>query len=680
MLDSSVQMYEEFMCKFAIQTFALFCLTLRKVLESTMRSSEPRHHQRKRAREGEVGTEPGDVELPPQLPQEKKGSACQSPPHSRAPPSPEKPTNSCAGEGDSDCVFVPAPSNSCGGGTSGGGGPHQERKLKQATLVSFGLINDASLFRKEIADRDAQIDELRERLSSMESRVAEAESALAASEAQLSQVVLRAEHYQRVLREEMLRTARQAKSDARRALHQKHFELGQIAMWHSSGREVWVEGNRPKELIMQLEELSSRRDEVEELKKAAEKRVRQLVRSSDEDSMTPELQSALMESQEAMQLYTSEFAALGSSIQAVKQRQLELDHEKKAFLKEIRRVSDEDASEFMAVLAIGQGQRYVLMQLLGKGGFSEVWKAFDLQDARYVACKIHRVQREWSAQTRLHYRRHADRELAIMRTLQHPHLTRLYDEFEHGEAMFVSVMEYSQGADLDTHLKRYGCMREMEARLILLQVVSALRYLAAQEQPIIHYDLKPANILFHSSNASSLEIKITDFGLSKLIQSRDGPHDNPTIELTSQGTGTYWYLPPECFDTVATPRISNKVDVWSCGIIFYQMLFGRRPFAEGESQRRIWQDKLIVSSARTLRFPDTPRVSQEAKDLIQKCLEYHPSDRYDVHQLSQDSYLQRTSRRSTRSERPSSLLLPPSLPSSALAPTSVAEGKGDAVT
>ncbi|PWV10119.1 putative tousled-like kinase II [Trypanosoma cruzi] len=128
--------------------------------------------------------------------------------------------------------------------------------------------------------------------------------------------------------------------------------------------------------------------------------------------------------------------------------------------------------------------------------------------------------------------------------------------------MFVSVMEYSQGADLDTHLKRYGCMREMEARLILLQVVSAPRYLAAQEQPIIHYDLKPANILFHSSNASSLEIKITDFGLSKLIQSRDGPHDNPTIELTSQGTGTYWYLPPECFDTVATPALATK---WMCG-------------------------------------------------------------------------------------------------------------------
>ncbi|KEG06247.1 putative protein kinase [Trypanosoma grayi] len=433
--------------------------------------------------------------------------------------------------------------------------------------------------------------------------------------------------------------------------------------------------------MAQLEELTARRDEVEELKKAAEKRTRQIGRSADEDSTAPETQSALLEAQEALQLYATEYAALGSSIQAVRQRQLDLEHEKKAFLKEIRRVGDEDASEFVAVPAIGQQQRYVLMHLLGKGGFSEVWKAFDLQEARYVACKIHRVQREWSAQTRLHYSRHADRELAIMRTLRHPHLTRLYDEFEHGESIFVSVMEFSSGTDLDTHLKRYGSMREAEARLILLQIISALRYLAAQEQPIIHYDLKPANILFHSSDTCSLEIKITDFGLSKLLQSRDGPSDNPTIELTSQGTGTYWYLPPECFDTAATPRISNKVDVWSCGVVFYQMLFGRRPFAEGESQRRIWQDKLIVSSARTLRFPDTPRVSQEAKELIQKCLEYHPSERYDVQQLSQDPYLQRTPRRSTRGEKSSSVPPPLSASSTAAAPPPPPpEGKADAAS
>ncbi|KAG8344428.1 Protein kinase domain [Trypanosoma vivax] len=603
--------------------------------------------QRKRSREAVPGSDAADVD--DALPHDQ-GEV-------RHVPSPVTTSGGEPGVYDStspdDCIYVL--------GTGGGSGAvsasnavsalHAERKLKQMTLPSLGVVNDTAVFRKEIADRDAQIDEYRERIMSLESKLVDKESILGSLETQLKQVAARADRYQNVLREEMLRAARQSRCDARRALHMKHFELGQIAVWQSSGREVWVEGNKIRELTTRLQELGVRRDEIEELKKAAEKRVRQIVRSSDEDSMTAETQAALMEAQETLQLYTTEFAALGNSIQVLKQQLLDLEHEKKVFLKEIRRVNDEDASTFVAVPLLGPKDRYVLMHLLGKGGFSEVWKAFDLQEARYVACKIHRVQREWSAQTRQHYQERAVRELRIMRLLEHPHLTCLYDAFDHGPSTFVSVMEFSAGTDLDTHLKRCGTLREAEARLILLQMVSALRYLAAQEQPIIHYDLKPANILFHSSNPTSVEIKITDFGLSKLIPSREGSHDNPTIELTSQGAGTYWYLPPECFDTTATPRISNKVDVWSCGVILYQMLFGRRPFAEGESQHRIWQDKLILSTARTLRFPDSPRVSQEAKDLMQKCLEYHPGDRYDVTQLSHDPYLQRSTRRSARTEK-----------------------------
>lgn len=70
------------------------------------------------------------------------------------------------------------------------------------------------------------------------------------------------------------------------------------------------------------------------------------------------------------------------------------------------------------------------------------------------------------------------------------------------------------------------------------------------------------------------------------------------IELTSQGAGTYWYLPPECFQmgSQAAPRISNKVDVWSAGVIFYQMLYGRRPFGEGCSQEQILRDRVVLNA------------------------------------------------------------------------------------
>lgn len=65
------------------------------------------------------------------------------------------------------------------------------------------------------------------------------------------------------------------------------------------------------------------------------------------------------------------------------------------------------------------------------------------------------------------------------------------------------------------------------------------------------------------------QIKITDFGLCKVLE-----NDETKLELTSQGVGTYWYLPPECFQTDEKPNISSKVDVWAIGCIFYEMIFG----------------------------------------------------------------------------------------------------------
>ncbi|KAG5497727.1 hypothetical protein JKF63_03993 [Porcisia hertigi] len=557
----------------------------------------------------------------------------------------------------------------------------EARRFKQPTLAAYGMVSDAIALKKEISDRDSHIEDLNREVEGLRAEVGRRDDQINFMDDQCSHYQKKLAHFQSVMRQEMLSAAQKDRSEARRVLYQKHFELGQTATWHSNGQTVWMEGDRVRALFLKLADLTQKREEVEALKKAAQSSVKHLARQErerEDSGAGPEMQEALMAAQLEYQLRASEHTALTNAIADIKSKQSEIEYEKKAFVKEMRRVNDEDTSEFLATPTIGEEDRYVLMHLLGKGGFSEVWKAFDLVEGRYVACKIHHIQREWPAHTRTHYLRHAQRELDIMRALDHPHLTHLYDVFPRGDHTFISVMEYSNGMDLDTYLKRYRTFKEADARLVLLQIVDVLRYLASLESPIIHYDLKPANILLHRDDPTILDIKITDFGLSKIIgTTREGPSDNPSIELTSQGTGTYWYLPPECFETTSTPRISNKVDIWSVGVIFYQMLFGKRPFAEGESQRRIWQEKLIVQSARTLHFPDTPKVSEEAKDVIRSCLAFNERERCDVFQLSQDPYLFRTSRRSankTKSVVPSSggnsIIPPMPLPTDAAAPIS----------
>ncbi|EPY86407.1 serine/threonine-protein kinase tousled-like 2-like protein [Camelus ferus] len=241
-------------------------------------------------------------------------------------------------------------------------------------------------------------------------------------------------------------------------------------------------------------------------------------------------------------------------------------------------------------------------------------KAFDLTEQRYVAVKIHQLNKNWRDEKKENYHKHACREYRIHKELDHPRIVKLYDYFSLDTDSFCTVLEYCEGNDLDFYLKQHKLMSEKEARSIIMQIVNALKYLNEIKPPIIHYDLKPGNILLVNGTACG-EIKITDFGLSKIMDD-DSYNSVDGMELTSQGAGTYWYLPPECFVVgKEPPKISNKVDVWSVGVIFYQCLYGRKAF-------------------------------------IRRCLAYRKEDRIDVQQLACDPYLLPHIRKSVSTSSP----------------------------
>ena len=253
-----------------------------------------------------------------------------------------------------------------------------------------------------------------------------------------------------------------------------------------------------------------------------------------------------------------------------------------------------------------------------------------------MAVKIHQLDPRWPDSKKENYTKHVSREYEIHRNVRHPRIVSLYDVFEIDQNSFATVLECCKGTDLDALLKSKHRLDEADARAILLQILSGMQYLSqpspeGTRQGIIHYDLKPGNILFDEFG----DAKITDFGLSKIV---DAPDPAESMELTSQGAGTYWYLPPECFITNEKVRISNKVDVWSIGVIYYQMLYGQRPFGEGQSQDKLLTESTMLN-AQHVHFPNEPGVSEEGKAFIRQCLMYDQAFRPTIGQLCENPYI-----------------------------------------
>lgn len=344
--------------------------------------------------------------------------------------------------------------------------------------------------------------------------------------------------------------------------------------------------------------------------------------------------------EETKEIIAMQFLFLNKEETNLKDQLDMLEIQKRIYLKELRRILDEENCRFVNSFKFGMSNpsskikddisstwpllndRYQILSLLGKGGFSEVYKAYDLEKMRLVACKIHQLNPHWSLNSRSNYIRHALRENQVHRFLKHLNIVEHYDSVEIDSNSFCTILEYCNGPDLSTYIKQNKTLNEKEAKMIIKQILSGLLFLNKKhEAKIIHYDLKPQNILFHNGIS-----KISDFGLCKVMNTED-----TKLELTSQGVGTYYYLPPECFirDRENPILISTKVDIWSLGVIFYEMIYGFKPFGNNLTQERILKEGIMLK-AHYVNFPSKPNISNETKYFIKKALAYNQEDRMDV--------------------------------------------------
>ncbi|KAI8825046.1 uncharacterized protein EV422DRAFT_243265 [Fimicolochytrium jonesii] len=563
----------------------------------------------------------------------------------------------------------------------------KELEELRAQLHTFAQTNENTQVQLRGATNDReelqkQIQELEHERSALEAQTCalreEAQQSIANIEAQANAQLTKA----RLLLVDMLREkATQSGREAREKVNAHLLRLGSIKYdRHGMGfHERWEDGYALKEQHDQLNRIGREKEDIERKRKLLARRLR-LTKALHAEASNNNTESGFKSdggSLEKPMPHARTNAAGNSSsnttqsplepissgeyfeldeiaklrLAALKREETEtqvlldkLTLQRDLHIRAWRRINDEDASRFSGHPLLND--RYLLLNLIGKGGFSEVYRAFDTIDMRHVACKLHSLNETWSEERKQSYIKHSIREYRIHKTLVHPRVVRLYDVFEYDHLSFATVMEYvCEGRDLEEYLQVVKAVCEKEARSIVTQVLGALKYLNELENPIIHYDLKPGNILYHKG-----EVKLTDFGLSKIVENAEPRFRTPgfaplgvkDIELTSQGAGTYWYLPPEVFGGrrgQEPVKISSKVDVWSLGCIFYELLYGAKPFGNNQSQQTILEESTITRDAGKLEFPVKPVVSQETKDFIRRCLEYRKERRPDVLQLSNDPYV-----------------------------------------
>ncbi len=269
------------------------------------------------------------------------------------------------------------------------------------------------------------------------------------------------------------------------------------------------------------------------------------------------------------------------------------------------------SDSFVGRVLMGQ---FEILEEVGHGATGKVFKARQSTMDRIVAVKF--LKQEYSSEPSVVLR--FQREAKASARLMHPYIITVYLVGRTEEGLPYLVMEYLEGEDLDAVCKKTGAMPLDQVVLIGRQIADALA--EAHSNDVVHRDLKPANIKLCERRREGLCVKVLDFGIAKILEDDQGRESR----LTKTGTvfGTPYYLSPE---QAAGDEVDHRADLYSLGVILYQMATGRVPF---DSKSGL---EVLVHHIRN--EPPKPRkfrseIPPRLEAVILKCLEKKRENRF----------------------------------------------------
>lgn len=248
--------------------------------------------------------------------------------------------------------------------------------------------------------------------------------------------------------------------------------------------------------------------------------------------------------------------------------------------------------------------RYEIQEIIGVGGMSVVYKAYDNVDDRIVAVKI--LKDEFL--TNDEFVRRFKNESKAIALLSHPNIVKVYD-VSFGEKLQYIVMEYVDGITLKEYIQKQKSITWNDALFFTTQILRALQH--AHDKGIVHRDIKPQNIILLSNG----NIKVADFGIARFSRSE-------TRTLTDTAIGSVHYISPEQAKGEFT---DERADIYSVGVVLYEMLAGKVPF-EADSAVSVALMQLQDDAERLTQInPDIPKGLEQ---ICMHAMQKNPADRY----------------------------------------------------
>lgn len=262
--------------------------------------------------------------------------------------------------------------------------------------------------------------------------------------------------------------------------------------------------------------------------------------------------------------------------------------------------------------------KYEILGEIGSGGMGTVYRARHRVFGEVRAIKL--VSSRWIDEEG--YTRRLEAEAITARRLQHPNAVRV-DDFDYTEdgRPFI-VMEFVQGKDLRTIIHEDGQLSTLRALDLATQTAQALK--AAHQLGIVHRDIKPDNILVVQNGNENETVKVLDFGIAKVCHEHG--KGNTSVSMIGRPIGTAEYMPPEQvqYDPEA---IDARSDLYSLGIVLYEMVTGKLPFT-GETDFSFCHHQIHTTPARPEKTRPDLKIPRKLSELLMKALEKSPADRF----------------------------------------------------